>query len=158
MKKKFLLFLSLITMTYLSVSAADYFVFNKCGYVKVSRSGKTIDVTNKFILHDNDILYIGQNSSITLTNPSKRIVAIIKKKYQGKVKDAVDRKGGWAEIMRPLKSFFTYVAGLCSSDFVNEQNEFIYGDTERGNDINKLDNQKNIETVLEIINNSKVNP
>lgn len=142
-----LLFLSSVNATL----AADYFVFKVAGDARVVRNERTIILKEKMTLNDKDIIYLGEKSSITLTNQKKKKVIILKKPCQGKVKNLIGGKSSFAEVLRPVRSFFNYISGLCSSDFINEQNEVLRGVSERGDPQKAQEEEKNLKLVLEII-------
>ena len=153
MKKLISLLLFLLTLNV--ANSTDYYVFNKVGDVRVVSSGKTIVVEEKMKLHDKDVVYIGKNSSLTLTSSKKRQVVIIKEAGQGKIKNLIKGNSSFVEILKPIKSFFEYISGLCRSDYVNEQNEVLRGVSERGDSDKAKLEEEHLRLVLEIIEKSR---
>ena len=153
MKKGIILFLLMLNV--IVANASHYYVFRKLGDVRVVYNGATVAVKERMELNDNDIIFIGENSSLTLTNSSKKTVTVIKKSCQGKVKYLIKGRDSYVEIFKPLKSFFGYIRGLCCSDFVNEQNEVLRGVTERGDSDKEAQESDLLNQVLEIIRKSE---
>jgi hypothetical protein len=149
------LLLLLFLFLFSTIEASSFFVFKKVGDVRVVRDNKTILVKEKMILQDKDIIYIGNNSSLTLTNSKKKNVIIIKKSCQGKIKSLIKRESPGVDILKPFRSFFNYIDNLCSTDFVNENNEVLRGVSERGDSEKTQEEENNLKLVLEIIERSK---
>lgn len=150
------IFLFLLMLNVIVANASQYYVFRKIGDVRVVCNGATVTVKERMELSDNDILYIGEKSSLTLTNSNKKTVTVIKKACQGKVKHIIKGRDTYVEIIKPLKSFFGYIRGLCSSDFVNEQNEVLRGITERGDSDKEEQERDLLNQVLDIIKKSEL--
>lgn len=152
--KKLLLFL-IIFLTVGNAVAANYYVFKKVGDVRVVCNGKTISLEEKMKLQGKDVLYIGTNSSATLIDNKRKQVIILKKEGQGQVKNLIKGNSSFAEIIKPIKNFFKYISGLCSSDFVNEQNELLRGVSERGDSKEARQEEECLNIVLDIIEKSQ---